>query len=75
MRKVYVVYGLLEKDFVKSVSFIMSLDYETSYGNLSFEFIKEFLDKPSAEVWIRSNGRDCKGYEGGLVIMEVYKPI
>lgn len=75
MRKVYVVFGLQDKDFITSVSFYSSLESETSYGNMILVPIKEFLDKQSAKVWCRTEGKEYLGYEGGLIVLEIFKPI
>jgi hypothetical protein len=75
MRKTYVVFGLQDKDFITSVSFFSSLDYETSYGNMILYPIKEFLDKQSAEVWCRTEGKEYVSYEGGLMVLEVFKQV
>lgn len=69
MRKTYVVYILTERDFVEEVSFFVTLDAKTSYGNLILESVnQEFTNKDDAETWIRRNGTDNYQY----TIMEIF---
>lgn len=70
MEKVYIVFVLRDRDIVSNVSFYNGLDCETHYGNIILEPIKEFLDKQSAEVWIRMNGKD---YGEDMTLLEVYR--
>lgn len=70
MEKVYIVYILRNRDIVSNVSFYNGLDCETHYSDIVLEPIKEFLDKQSAEVWIRMNG---KNYGEEMTLLEVYR--
>lgn len=70
MEKVYIVYILRNRDIVSNVSFYNGLDCETHYSDIVLEPIKEFLDKQSAEVWIRMNGKD---YGEEMTLLEVYR--
>ena len=44
MEKVYVVFGLQDKDFINNIYLFGSLEFGTSYGNLILEPIEEFRD-------------------------------
>jgi len=70
MEKVYIVFILIDRDIVSNVSFYNGLDCETHYSNIVLEPIKEFLDKQSAVVWIRMNGKD---YEEDMTLLEIYR--
>lgn len=70
MEKVYIVFILRDRDIISNVSFYNGLDCETHYSNIVLEPIKEFLDKQSAEVWIRMNGKD---YGEDMTLLEVYR--
>ena len=70
MEKVYIVFILRDRDIISNVSFYNGLDCETYYSNIVLEPIKEFLDKQSAEVWIRMNGKD---YGEDMTLLEVYR--
>lgn len=70
MEKVYIVFILRDRDIISNVSFYNGLDCETHYSNIVLEPIKEFLDKQSAEVWIRMNGKD---YGEDMTLLEIYR--
>ena len=73
MEKVYVVFGLQDKDFINNVYLFGSLEFDTSYGNLILEPIREFSSNETAEEWVKSKSmEDFLEYEG-LVILGVFR--
>tara|TARA_R110000822_G_scaffold10358_10_gene39279 strand:+ start:29 stop:250 length:222 start_codon:yes stop_codon:yes gene_type:complete len=73
MEKVYVVFGLQDKDFINNVYLFGSLEFDTSYGNLILEPIREFSSNETAEEWVKSKSmEDFLEYEG-IVILGVFR--
>ena len=73
MEKVYVVFGLQDKDFINNVYLFGSLEFDTSYGNLILEPIREFSSSEDAEEWVESKNKDYFLEFEGVVVLEVFK--
>ena len=73
MEKVYVVFGLQDKDFINNIYLFGSLEFGTSYGNLILEPIEEFSSKEDAEEWVKSKNMDYFLEFEGVVILEIFR--